>query len=59
MNNMELSKVCSASIGNWTPIADYTNLNIAYNATFDGNEKMIDNLYVNMNSKRVRIIWKY
>src|SRR5574344_930404 len=44
MNNIDLSSVCSATAGNWTPIGNsYT---ISYKGTFDGNGKAISNLYI-------------
>src|SRR5574344_514262 len=44
MNNIDLSSVCSATAGNWTPIGNsYT---ISYSGTFDGNGKAISNLYI-------------
>lgn len=59
MDHVDLSSVCSSQLGTWEPIADYTNLNIAYQGTFDGNNQTIDNLYINSTSKRIRLVWKY
>src|SRR5574344_525729 len=44
INNIDLSSVCSATAGDWTPIGNsYT---ISYKGTFDGNGKAISNLYI-------------
>ena len=47
MNDIDMTNICSDKIGNWKPIADYLDLNIAYNGTFDGNRKHIDKMYIN------------
>src|SRR5574344_443201 len=47
MNNIDLSSVCSATAGNWTPIGNET---INYSGTFDGNGKAISNLLYMGNS---------
>src|SRR5574344_1895901 len=44
INDIDLSSICSATAGNWTPIGNsYT---ICYSGTFDGNGKAISNLYI-------------
>lgn len=55
MNNINLSNVCSSQEGSWTPIGEYNSMsamsmedvNIYYNGIFDGNDKRIENLYIN------------
>src|SRR5574344_400692 len=44
MNDINLSSICSATAGNWTPIAPNDDW---YTGTFDGNGKTISNLYIN------------
>ena len=47
-NNIDLSTVCSETLGNWTPIGDYgTNTNLYFAGTFEGNGNTISNLYIN------------
>ena len=44
MNNIDLSSVCSAKEGSWTPIG--TNSSQQYSGTFNGNGKTISGLYI-------------
>src|SRR5574344_1709080 len=44
INNIDLSSVCSATAGDWTPIGN--DVTISYGGTFDGNGKTISNLYI-------------
>ena len=55
-NDIDLSNVCSASVGNWIPIGDCNStqglesIEVAskyYNGIFDGIEHKIENLYIN------------
>ena len=43
LENIDLSSVCSATLGNWEPIGTSN----AFAGTFDGNYKTINNLYIN------------
>lgn len=45
-DNIDLSTVCSAASGSWTPIN-------SYNGTFNGNNKTISNLYINASTDYV------
>ncbi len=45
-DNIDLSTVCSATSGSWTPIANYE-------GTFNGNLKTIANLYINATTDNV------
>ena len=45
MNDINMEKVCSASVGNWKPIG---NTIVKYSGIFDGNNKIID--YINIDS---------
>lgn len=46
-NNIDLSTVCSETLGNWEPIGDYsTNTNLYFAGTFEGNGNTISNLYI-------------
>ena len=56
MNDIDLSNVCSTSVGNWIPIGEYnstsglqgiTDAKTYYNGIFDGENHRIQNLYVN------------
>lgn len=44
MNDIDLSGVCSSSLGSWVPIGDDFN---GFKGEFDGNHKIISNLYIN------------
>ena len=44
INDIDLSSVCSASIGSWQPIGIEAN---KFNGRFNGNSKIIKNLYIN------------
>ncbi|MFI3292701.1 MAG: DUF4998 domain-containing protein [Rikenellaceae bacterium] len=47
MSNVDLSEVCSAASGeNWTPIGGTSNS--GFKGTFDGNGKIISNMYISM-----------
>src|SRR5574344_2170001 len=46
MNDINLSSICSAAAGNWTPIASTTT---PYTGIFDGNGKTISGLYISIN----------
>src|SRR5574344_1129359 len=46
MNDINLSSICSATAGNWTPIASTTT---PYTGIFDGNGKTISGLYISIN----------
>ena len=53
MADIDLSTVCSPSLGNWMPIADNAvgySLYIGYSGTFDGNGKTISGLYLKTTS---------
>lgn len=51
-NDIDLSTVCSATLGNWIPIGDYgTNTNLFFKGTFNGNGKSINNIYINSNKE--------
>ncbi len=62
MNDIDLSKVCSETVGNWTPIGEYNstssvdggarNAKIYYDGIFDGMNNKIENLYINDTSLR-------
>src|SRR5574344_1144570 len=49
--DIDLSSVCSATAGNWTPIANekakYSYGSSGYRGTFDGNNKTISGFYIN------------
>ncbi|MCQ2193238.1 MAG: hypothetical protein MJZ23_10350, partial [Paludibacteraceae bacterium] len=44
MNDIDLSGICNADKGSWTPIGSSTN---PYAGTFDGNNHIISGLYIN------------
>jgi len=44
-NDIDLSTVCSETLGTWTPIGDYSS-SVEYRGTFDGQGYTISNLYV-------------
>jgi len=48
--NIDMSTVCGASIGSWTPISDYeaygSEWKKGWGGKFDGNNKTISNLYI-------------
>ena len=46
MNDIDLSSVCSAANGSWTPIGNHQE-NQKYSGTFDGQNHTIKNLYIN------------
>ena len=48
-DNIDLSNVCGAGIGNWIPIG---NENTPFKGTFDGNGKKISNLYVSYGGEK-------
>ena len=59
MNDIDLSKVCSTSVGSWLPIGGYnSNAGLEsvvdaksfYNGVFDGNSNQIGNIYINETS---------
>src|SRR5574344_817961 len=55
MADIDLSPICGANVGNWTPIANdaagYSdNSDKQYSGTFDGNGKIISGLYINASS---------
>jgi hypothetical protein len=55
--DINLSTVCSATLGSWTPIASTTGYDAfdpdrTYSGTFDGNNKTISGLYINSESSR-------
>src|SRR5574344_1748847 len=60
--DIDLSTVCSATLGNWTPIANeaagYSN-NTGYSGTFDGNNKTISGLYINSASSSKQALFGY
>src|SRR5574344_2208376 len=57
MNNIDLSSVCSATAGNWTPIGNsYT---IRYRGTFDGNGKVICSLYIDNETTEYQALFGY
>ena len=43
-NDIDLSLVCSATVGNWVPIGDTST---SFSGTFNGNYHTINNLYIN------------
>ncbi len=45
--SIDLSEVCSATLGSWTPIGDNSQSGTTYKGTFDGCEFTISNLYIN------------
>ena len=55
MNDINLSNVCSTSVGSWMPIGEYnstsglsiTEVKTYYNGIFEGGNHRIENLYVN------------
>ena len=49
LNDIDLSSVCSASIGSWEPIGTETNV---FSGTFIGNNNTIDKLYINSTNDR-------
>ena len=46
MNDIDLSSVCSAANGSWTPIGNHQEYQ-KYSGTFDGQKHTIKNLYIN------------
>ena len=49
LNDIDLSSVCSASIGSWEPIGTVEN---RFRGTFTGNNNTIDKLYINSTNNR-------
>ena len=50
-SNLDLSSVCGADKGNWVPIGNCaTNRNLVFKGKFDGNNHIIDNIYINNTS---------
>lgn len=57
MNDINLSNVCSESIGSWLPIGEYNSTDemdglgeeakTYYAGIFDGNQKIVENIYIN------------
>lgn len=48
LNDIDLSSICSSTIGNWIPIGDIANnSNLYFAGTFNGNGHQITNLYIN------------
>lgn len=47
--DIDLSTVCSATLGSWTPIGDYNSVD--FSGTYNGNSKTINNLYINDTTK--------
>lgn len=48
MNDIDLSTVCSTTIGTWAPIGNYgANTSHVFKGTFDGDNHTISNLYIN------------
>ena len=59
-NNIDLSTVCSETLGNWTPIGDYgTNTNLYFAGTFEGNGNTISNLYINASENDYQGLFGY
>ena len=48
-NDIDLSTVCSETLGSWTPIGTDTN---KFEGTFNGNGHTISNLYINSNTNQ-------
>lgn len=49
-NDIDLSTVCSATLGDWTPIGKYDEVNdiiYSFDGTFDGNGREIKKIYMN------------
>jgi hypothetical protein len=60
--DIDLSTVCSATAGNWTPIANVAagyKYNTGYKGTFDGNNKTISGLYINSTSSNQQALFCY
>ena len=49
LNDIDLSSICSASIGSWEPIGTSTN---RFSGTFVGNNNTIDKLYIDSSNDR-------
>lgn len=48
MNDIDLSSICGENIENWKPIGDYyTNKDLCFEGTFEGNNYTISNIYIN------------
>ncbi len=59
-NDIDLSTVCSATLGNWEPIGDYsTNTNLYFAGTFEGNGNTISNLYINASENDYQGLFGY
>ncbi len=61
MADIDLSDVCSASIGSWEPIGTYvdeTGNSINFSGTFDGNYHTISNLYINSNQHIIQGLFR-
>jgi hypothetical protein len=60
--DIDLSTVCSSSLGNWTPIAassaSYSSSTL-YTGTFDGKGKTISGLYINASSSDHQALFDY
>src|SRR5574344_1564576 len=66
MADIDLSSVCSATVGNWTPIAnyaagyqDYWPPKKLYTGTFDGNNKTISGLYIHGDKSHYNALFYY
>src|SRR5574344_1016773 len=66
MADIDLSSVCSATVGNWTPIAnyaagyqDYWPPKKLYTGTFDGNNKTISGLYIHGDTSHYNALFYY
>ncbi|MDO5844866.1 MAG: InlB B-repeat-containing protein, partial [Methanocorpusculum sp.] len=61
--NIDLSSVCSAAAGNWTPIGTWTHSSLAQqtpvNGTFDGGNHTISNLYINSPDAKYQGLFGY
>ena len=59
-NDIDLSTVCSETLGNWIPIGDYgTNTNLYFAGTFEGNGNTISNLYINASENDYQGLFGY
>ncbi len=58
--DIDLSSVCGAGKGSWTPIGDYSNNHVTYSGKFDGQGHKITNLYISEeNSDYTSVSWNY
>ncbi|MFR9619817.1 MAG: DUF4998 domain-containing protein [Rikenellaceae bacterium] len=61
MEDIDLSTICSATLGSWTPIGDWETINtyMYYGGTFDGNGKKISGLYISTADKSYQGLFGY